>query len=320
VTDQPASGEPFAVITGADDVNISAVRHLLEAIEWDCPPVEGPDGLQSVAVPLSTYLTFAMPSYREPGKPIPPATLPPFPYHRMATRGTRAMAISVEVEAGVPMRFGDRLTSSWYLANVREGRTRLGPSAFLSFETHFRNQREQLVATERTVVLNFTPEDGSGAAAPPAAPWPEIDHGSATFDPAVPRVGQVLPALRLPLTLQRLAMIAGANRDYSPIHHDPAAAAEIGARAPIANSMVLLSFIERLITDNGGLGTRVLQFGPLRLLRPTAATGILGCGGQVTRVHDCEGGFEVWVDAWIGVEPDGMTAAGPARFFVRRRS
>ena len=39
-----------------------------------------------------------------------------------------------------------------------------------------------------------------------------------------PAVGDVLPAIEIPITLQRLVMEAGANRDFSLMHHDSAVA------------------------------------------------------------------------------------------------
>ena len=38
------------------------------------------------------------------------------------------------------------------------------------------------------------------------------------------KVGDELPELALPLTVQRLVMEAAANRDFVPLHHDDAAA------------------------------------------------------------------------------------------------
>ena len=41
------------------------------------------------------------------------------------------------------------------------------------------------------------------------------------------KVGDELPELALPLTVQRLVMEAAANRDFVPLHHDDAAAQSV---------------------------------------------------------------------------------------------
>jgi hypothetical protein len=46
----------------------------------------------------------------------------------------------------------------------------------------------------------------------------------------MPSVGESLPAISIPITLQRLVMEAGANRDFSLMHHDGAVARQ---RAPV---------------------------------------------------------------------------------------
>ena len=54
------------------------------------------------------------------------------------------------------------------------------------------------------------------------------------------KVGDELPELALPLTVQRLVMEAAANRDFVPLHHDDAAAQRTGAPAMFANTSSLI--------------------------------------------------------------------------------
>lgn len=53
------------------------------------------------------------------------------------------------------------------------------------------------------------------------------------------KVGDELPELALPLTVQRLVMEAAANRDFVPLHHDDAAAQRTGAPAMFCQHVVL---------------------------------------------------------------------------------
>ena len=52
--------------------------------------------------------------------------------------------------------------------------------------------------------------------------------------------GVELPAIDIPITLQRLVMEAGANRDLSLIHHDTAVAKATGAPDAFANTFFLI--------------------------------------------------------------------------------
>ncbi|HVW43944.1 MAG TPA: MaoC/PaaZ C-terminal domain-containing protein [Amycolatopsis sp.] len=303
-------GRCFATITGADEVNEPAVRHLLEAMEWDWP---------DAPVPLSTYLTFALPSYRNGDGTIPDRTLPPLPFHEVPAPGSRAIGTRIEVAAGDrPMRYGDRLRSEWFLQAVTPCRTRVGDGLYLDYETRFRNQCAELVAVERTRVLRFDPrelgEDASGGALPIRGD----DSEREPFTVDRPRAGTRLAEVTLPMSLQRLVMLASANRDFAPIHHDPAAAAEIGASAPVVNTMFLLSFAERLLVENGGPAARAVRLGPLRLLRPTPSGGTVTARGTVREVVPVPGGFEVEADVEILTGTAGVTVAGPGRMTVPR--
>ena len=309
----------FATITGADEVSRQGIRHLQEALDWDWPD-EGAELGADPVVPLSTYLTFAMPAYRERGDILRPGKLPPLPVHWLPLPGSRSMGVTVEVEAGTPMRIHDRLASHWYLRKIRSTRTRLGPALFLDFEAHFKNQDGDQVAVERLTLLNFEPAEGVGAdesqrqitADPVWEAPPRSD-----FDARAPQIGALLADVVLPVSRQRQAMIHSANRDFAPIHHDPWAASEIGSPEPVLSTMSLLSLVERLATDNGGPGTRAIRLGPLRLHRPTPSVSVVRVRGQVVGVEAAEGGSLVDLQVAIGTEEHGVTATGGARFFFR---
>jgi len=293
-------------ITGVDRITPEAVRHLVEALEWDSAGERG-----SHWVPLSTYLTFAMPAYRERGAALVDGMHPPFPYRKATQRRSRALAVSVGVVAGVPMQCGDRISSEWRLIGDQTVSTRVGDGSLLDFEVGFFNPNGDRVATELTKVLSFEPTVSPvPVRRDQLAPKSQIETNAPDFDVSAPAAGQLLQGFTLPLTLQRLAMIVAANRDFAPIHYDPAAAAEIGAPVPVANSMVLLSFLERLLIDHGGPTASVRQLGPLRLKAPAVANGLLQCRGEVSRVVREGASLDVWVDATITVD-DAVVAQGP---------
>ena len=80
------------------------------------------------------------------------------------------------------------------------------------------------------------------------------------------KVGDDLPAISIPITLQRLVMEAGANRDLSLIHHDASVAQAIGAPDAFANTYFLMGMFERLMRDWMGPAARICKIGPLRMM------------------------------------------------------
>lgn len=61
--------------------------------------------------------------------------------------------------------------------------------------------------------------------------------------------GERIPDVRFPLTVTRLVMAAGANRDFFPIHHNAEFARATGADDMYANTFFLMGMWERCIRD-----------------------------------------------------------------------
>ncbi len=78
--------------------------------------------------------------------------------------------------------------------------------------------------------------------------------------------GDELPTISIPITLQRLVMEAGANRDMSLIHHDTQVAQATGAPDAFVNTYFLLGMFERLMRDWAGPRARIRKIGPLRMM------------------------------------------------------
>lgn len=62
-------------------------------------------------------------------------------------------------------------------------------------------------------------------------------------------VGEKLPEVHFPLTVTRLVMAAGANRDFFPIHHNAEFARATGAPDMYANTFFLQGMWERCVRD-----------------------------------------------------------------------
>jgi hypothetical protein len=80
------------------------------------------------------------------------------------------------------------------------------------------------------------------------------------------KAGDGLPTISIPITLQRLVMEAGGNRDFSLIHHDTTVARATGAPDAFANTYFLMGMFERVVREWAGPGARIRKIGPLRMM------------------------------------------------------
>ena len=119
---------------------------------------------------------------------------------------------------------------------------------------------------------------------------------SATPAMSVLEPGQALPPLSIPITLQRLVMEAGANRDFSLIHHDAGVARATGAPDAFANTYFLMGMFERLMRDWAGPEARIRKIGPLRMLIFNAVGDTVTFRGVVESVDPVSG--EATLDMW----------------------
>ena len=114
--------------------------------------------------------------------------------------------------------------------------------------------------------------------------------------PGAVEVGQALPSLSVPITLQRLVMEAGANRDLSLIHHDGDVARATGAPDAFANTYFLLGMFERLIREWAGPRARIRKLGPLRMMVFNAVGDTVTFEGKVEAVDSADS--TLTLDMW----------------------
>ncbi len=116
------------------------------------------------------------------------------------------------------------------------------------------------------------------------------------------REGDALLQISIPITLQRLVMEAGANRDLSLIHHDNAVAQATGAPAAFANTYFLMGMFERLMREWAGPGVRIRKIGPLRMLVFNAVGDLVTFAGRVSAVDPDarEVTLEMWAESERG--------------------
>jgi acyl dehydratase len=119
------------------------------------------------------------------------------------------------------------------------------------------------------------------------------------------RVGDPVEPLTLPITLQRLVMEAGANRDFSPIHFDPEVARESGAPHVFANTTFNETLIEAALRGWAGPAARirVIEFS----MKDFNCVGdVVSAAGSVTAVgEDGTVELEVWIESHRGRTVEG---------------
>ena len=94
--------------------------------------------------------------------------------------------------------------------------------------------------------------------------------------------GDELPPVDFNLTIQRMVMSAGANRDFATIHHNTTAGKGAGAPDMFLNNVSTLMLWERVISDWTGLYGRVKKVG-FRIMHFHAAGDIIQVHGTVTK-------------------------------------
>ncbi|MFK7888507.1 MAG: acyl dehydratase [Gammaproteobacteria bacterium] len=78
-------------------------------------------------------------------------------------------------------------------------------------------------------------------------------------------VGEEIGNVSIPITLQRLVIEAGANRDFSLIHHDQKVAQATGAPDAYMNTFFIAGMFERLLRKWMGAHGRLNKMGNLRM-------------------------------------------------------
>lgn len=118
----------------------------------------------------------------------------------------------------------------------------------------------------------------------------------------VPVVGEYLPEISIPITLQRLVMEAGANRDFSLMHHDGSVARTAGASDAFVNTFFLMGMFERQVREWAGTAVRLKKMGPLKMLAFNVVGDTLVFKGKVASVESSEEGQISTLDLWCETE------------------
>ncbi|MFF5930505.1 MaoC family dehydratase [Streptomyces hydrogenans] len=101
----------------------------------------------------------------------------------------------------------------------------------------------------------------------------------------VPRTGDALPPLEIPVTRTLIVAGAVASRDYQDVHHDAEAAREKGSPDVFMNILTTNGLVGRYVTDHFG-PRAVLRKVAIRLGAPNYPGDTMTLTGTVTGVSD----------------------------------
>lgn len=316
------------------------VRHWCETLE-DGNPLYLDDayargrGRRSVVAPVGAIMTTLSMPLRWPWPPGERAPVPHIHYAVKALLGLPVGIITaIEVEQhDAYVELGDRVSVSQRLVSVSpRKRTRLGEGHFWTMDRFYRNGRGELVLRERMTAFGYgRAEDANAGGAAAAGGWsPAVEEalqGARTgYRPAIGadrcwedvRVGETLPAVRMPITATRCVYLASATRDFSPQHSNRDYAQQRSrTRDVFVNTPFTLGMVSRLLTDWAGPRCVVRRIG-LAMRGAVCAGDEMILTGTVTRTyveqHEPRVDVEVTISTQDGpVTPCTATVALPRR-------
>jgi acyl dehydratase len=131
--------------------------------------------------------------------------------------------------------------------------------------------------------------------------------------------GHELPVVAFPLSVYRLVVEAGANRDFNSIHHNSEFARASGAPDMYANTGFLLGMWERAIREFVGLDGTIRRIAGFRMSKFNTVGQTVRVRGRVARrwLEGDDGlvDLEVWSESGgeVTVGPGTVTVALPLR-------
>ena len=130
--------------------------------------------------------------------------------------------------------------------------------------------------------------------------------------------GDDVPSVEFPLTVYRLVVEAGANRDFNAIHHNSEVARASGAPEMYANTGFLLGMWERALREFIGLDGTIRRIAGFRMKRFNTVGQTVTVRGRVTRKWRENDDALLEVEMWselgddVTVGPGTVTVALPA--------
>ena len=128
------------------------------------------------------------------------------------------------------------------------------------------------------------------------------------------KVGDALPELDVPLTAAIIVGGAIASRDYTPVHHDRAAAQAAGMTDVFMNILTTNGYVGRFVTDWAGPDASLKKVA-IKLGTPNTPGDTMKLRGEVTGIDADQGTVDVSVtakNAWGDHATGTVTVALPS--------
>jgi acyl dehydratase len=133
-------------------------------------------------------------------------------------------------------------------------------------------------------------------------------------------VGDEIPTVAFPLTVYRLVMEAGANRDFNSIHHNSAYAQSTGAPEMYASTSFLLGMWERAARDWIGLSGTIRAIRGFRMVRFNLVGDTTSVRGRVERTELVGDAGVVHLTVWCENATGVTVGPGTVEVTLPRRS
>jgi len=313
-------------------VNEYLIRHWCETLEDGNPLYLDEDyaksrGYRSVLAPPGSFMTtFAMPIRW----PWPPGGREPDRHIHFDIKEALGLPVgiigSIEVDMGVPLQLGDRVSVSQRLVDISPWKkTRLGEGHFWTMDRLYRNQNGELVARERMSAFGYGREAGSKQAAVPdsGGGWSpaveEVLDGERTGYKPPPvqnrhwedvEEGEELPELVMPINMTRCVYLASATRDFSPQHSNPEyARARSKTKDVFVNTPFNMGMVARFMTDWAGPESTVRKVS-VKMRKNVCAGDDMIITGKVTRKYVEDGDHRVELEIMISTQDGPATPCG----------
>jgi len=314
-------------------VNEYLIRHWCETVEDGNPLYLDEEyaksrGFKGIIGPPGSFMTAFSMQFRWPW---PPGGREPDPHIHYHIKDALDLPVgiigSVELEFGVPMELGDRVSISQRLVSVSPWKkTRVGEGHFWTMDRLYRNQKGELIARERMSAFGYGREEGKPqqAAAPQSAGgWSpaveDVIQGEKTGY-KVPEFkdlcwedveeGQELPQLLMPITFTRCVYLASATRDFSPQHSNREYAQDRSKTKDVfVNTPFNVGLVARFMTDWAGPKSTVRKVS-VKMRQNVCAGDDMILTGKVTKKYVEDGDHRIDLDVMISTQDGPATPCG----------
>ncbi|MCB1695575.1 MAG: MaoC family dehydratase N-terminal domain-containing protein [Pseudomonadales bacterium] len=222
------------------------------------------------------------------------------------------VAVSYDISFHRYLEEGDRAHHYTTVVSISDLKsTALGQGYFFTERVEYLDQNDQLFAEALITYFQYqtngepTAERTENPAVKPTpAPQSTWQPDFKDLDCAQLNVGDVLPALVIPITHKLIVAGAIATQDFIPVHHNVPAAREAGMPDIFMNILTTSGLSARYLSDWAGPGSRLrrIQF---KLMAPNTPGDTMTLQGRVSAVEHDEG------ECIVGVEFSGMNRQGP---------